>query len=187
MYDAAYPPASPPNVDAVAGYIGGDTPHVWTAAEWARQPARYRLPIYVRSNPTIALAGPDATDTIAWLRAHKAPKGTAVALDLETAVHAAYVKAFDKAVHAAGWVVLAYGSLSTIFRNPGTSGGYWVAHYTGHAHMENGAVATQWASDQQLGKPWDLSDVADSVPLWDTHAPTPASTEEDQWFLAASN
>lgn len=183
MYDAAYPPASPPTTDAVAFYIGGDTPHVWTAAEIARQRARYRLPIYVRSNPTTALAPSDAAKTIAWLRANKAPHGCAVALDLETAVHATYVKTYDQLVHAAGWVVLAYGSLGTIFQNPRTSGGYWAANPTGIAHMVRGADATQWAFDTQIGRAWDLSDVADTVPLWDTHAPQPSPqpTEDDMY------
>ena len=51
FYDAAYPPAKPPAADGVCIYIGGDTPHVWTLAEIEAQPARYRLPIFVRSNP----------------------------------------------------------------------------------------------------------------------------------------
>ena len=36
MWDASTPPASVPGGpwDAAAGYIGGDTPHIWTVAEW---------------------------------------------------------------------------------------------------------------------------------------------------------
>lgn len=170
MYDAAYPPASPPTTDVVAFYIGGDTPHVWTAAEIARQRARYRLPIYVRSNPGSHNPHTDATLALRWLQQNGAPRGCAVVLDLETAVDGPYVRAFDADIVAGGYVTVAYGSLSTIFGNPRTSGGYWVANPTGTPHMRSGAVATQWAFDTQLGKPWDLSDIADSVPLWDTHA-----------------
>lgn len=222
MYDAAYPPANPPHWDAAAGYIGGDTPHVWSAAEWRAQPVRYWLPIYVRSNPTSALArtmrrlrvhpvttrvavpvakafarlrsrtyavaaASDAAIAIAWLRAHNAPKGSVVVLDLETAVNGPYVRTFDADLVAAGYKVMAYGSLSTIFSNPRTSGGYWVAHYTYRPHMEPGAVATQWAD----GPDYDSNLVADSVPLWDTHGgptpgpvPTPTPAEEiNSWFL----
>jgi hypothetical protein len=187
MYDAAYPPAHPPKWEAVAAYIGGDTPHVWSTAEWNAQPARYRLPIYVRSNPGSHNPHTDAALAIAWLRGHSAPHGCAVALDLETAIAPSFVHAFDADLKAAGYVTVAYGSLSTIFSNPKPSGGYWVAHYTGNDHMEPGAVATQWASDVQLGKPWDANTVADSVPLWDTHpTPAPASTEES-WFLGTSS
>lgn len=187
MYDAAYPPSNPPSTDVVAFYIGGDTPHPWTADEIDQQSARYRLPIFVRSNPSSSAAAPDANETISWLRANKAPQGCAVALDLETAVHPTYVTTYDHLVHAAGWVVLAYGSIGTVFANPRTSGGYWVANPTGSPHMAPGAVATQWAFDTQLGHPWDLSDVADSVPLWDTHAgPTTNTSKENTWFLATS-
>jgi hypothetical protein len=191
MYDAAYPPPSPPKWEAVAAYIGGNTPHVWTIAEWNAQPARWRLPIYVRSNPGSHSPHADAALAVAWLVLHNVPRGSAVALDLETAVNGPYVRAFDADLKAAGYVTLAYGSLSTIFRNPKTSGGYWVAHYTGSDHMEPGSVATQWADDKQLKKPWDANTVADSVPLWDTHptpapAPAPAPTEES-WFLATSS
>lgn len=187
MYDASTPPAHPPAWEAVAAYIGGNTPHVWTIAEWNAQPARWRLPIYVRSNPGSHSPHVDAALAVAWLLAHGVPHGSAVALDLETAVAPSYVRAFDADLKAVGYVTLTYGSLSTVFGNPKTSGGYWVAHYTGKDHMEPRAVATQWASDRQLGKPWDASTVADSVPLWDTRpTPAPASTEES-WFLATSS
>lgn len=168
MYDAAFAPTSPPPWEVVGGYIGGNAYHVWSEAEWASQPARYRLPIYVRSHPAGHDPHDDAAAAITWLRHHGVPRGCAVALDLETAVNGPYVRAFDQALVAAGYVVLAYGSLDTIFGNPRTSGGYWVAHYTGYDHMEPRAVATQWANDKQLGKPWDANTVADSVPLWDT-------------------
>lgn len=168
MYDAAYAPSSPPAWEVVAGYIGGNAVHVWSDEEWASQSARYRLPIFVRSNPEDHVAARDAAAALARLRQLGMPHGCAVALDLETAVNPPYVKAFDAALVAAGYVVLAYGSAATIFSNPRPSGGYWAAHYTGEDHMEPRAVATQWASDRQLGKPWDVSTVADSVPLWDT-------------------
>ena len=51
FYDAAWPPARPPVADGCCIYIGGDTPHVWSLADIASQRARYRLPIFVRSNP----------------------------------------------------------------------------------------------------------------------------------------
>jgi len=186
MYDAAYPPAHPPAWEAVAAYIGGNTPHVWTDAEWEAQPARYRLPIYVRSNPEDHVAATDARQAIAWLRTHNVPRGCLLLLDLETAVDPQYVRAFDADVLAAGWKTCAYGSLSTIFHNPRPSGGYFVAHYTGTPHIEPGSVATQYADDRMLGTDYDASLVADTAPLWDTHA-TPTPQEDDQWFLAASN
>jgi hypothetical protein len=166
MFDAAFPPASPPAWEAVAGYIGGNTPHVWTDAEWARQKARWRLPIFTRSSDGDPAA--DARRTIAWLTRHRVPKGAVVALDFETRVDAGYLRAFDSALKRAGWKVILYGSLSTVLHNPKPSGGYWVAHWTNVPHLVPGSAATQYASDVMLRKPWDASLVADSTPLWDT-------------------
>jgi hypothetical protein len=175
MYDAAYPPPDP-HLDVCAFYIGGDTPHVWSDTEIAGQSARWRLPIFTRSNPTDATqAHSDAAAAITWLRGRGVPAGSALALDYETAKDSVYLAAFDKAVVAAGWRVLVYGSLDTVVQNPQPSAGYWTASWTGAAHLDAGAAATQWASDTMLGKPYDLSEVADSLVLWDTAPPVPIS------------
>lgn len=171
MYDAAWPPASPPRTDIVAFYVGGDTPHIWSDTEIARQTARWRLPIWVRSNPDQADPSIDAERTVAWLVAHQVPRGVVVALDLETAVNPRYVATYTVAVLRAGWLVMKYGSESTIFRNPSTPGGTWVADYNGDAIIDLGAVADQFAANVPPGV--DLSTVADSVALWDTRPPPP--------------
>ena len=60
MFDASTPPSSaPPGYHAVAGYIGGDTPHVWTDAEWKRFGRLRKLPIWVRSDPAAVNAEAD--------------------------------------------------------------------------------------------------------------------------------
>lgn len=190
MYDAAYPP-SDPHLDVCAFYIGGDTPHVWSDSEITGQSARWRLPIFTRSNPGSASASTDAFDAISWLTSHNVPKGSAVALDYETAVNSAYVIAFDQAIVAAGWKTLLYGSLSYVMQNPRPSAGYWTASWTQSAHIDSGAAATQWAGDVQLGQPYDLSDVSDSLVLWDTQnpnptpvpVPTPVLTKKDNDML----
>src|SRR6202030_1784840 len=47
MFDAAYPPQRPyPGCQAVAGYIGGNTPHVWTRDEWRRFGGLVQFPIW---------------------------------------------------------------------------------------------------------------------------------------------
>ena len=166
MFDAAFPPASPPKWEAVAGYIGGNTPHVWTAAEWARQSARWRLPIFVRSIGGDPVA--DATFSINWLKYHGVPKGTILALDYETRIDATYLQAFDRAVVAAGWKVTVYGTRRTVLANPKPSGGYWDAQWTNVPHLNAGSAATQYGGDTTLGQPYDASLVADSTPLWDT-------------------
>jgi hypothetical protein len=165
MWDAAYPPTSPPKWEVVAGYIGGNTPHVWTAAEWSRQTARYRLPIFVRSTGGDAAA--DAAFCVSWLRGHSVPKGVTLALDFETRVDAGYLEAFDSAVGGAGWKVMVYGTRRTVLQNPKPSGGYWDAQWTNEPHLNAGSAATQYGGDTTLGQPWDASLVADPTRLWD--------------------
>jgi len=182
MYDAAYPPADP-HLDVCGFYIGpaGDTPHIWSDAEIRGQSARWRLPIYVCDNPAQRNPTSDAAEAVAWLRAHHVPAGCALALDYEMAVNGGYVTAFDKAVRAAGWTLLLYGSLSYVIQNPRPSAGYWTASWTGVPHLDSGAAATQYIGDTQLGKPYDLSEVADSLILWDTQSHASAVTGTRNW------
>lgn len=168
MIDFAFPVSPPPvKTDIVLVYAGGDTPHVMTDAEMAEQPARYRLPTWVRSNPSGQLQAQSDTRVFhSWLLAHKVPVGTTVLIDLEIAVNASYVNAFNTAMTAVGYKVMKYGSLDYIFKNPKTSGGTFVANPTGKEHMitEGDTVATQYL----FAGAYDLSIVLPSVPLWDT-------------------
>lgn len=176
MFDAAFPPSPPPNTDAVAGYIGGNTPHVWTDAEWDAMPQSLRLPIYVCSHPEAHDPNVEADKALQWLWDHRVPTGVWVALDLETAVNPAFVKTFDGKIVASGRLLTIYGSKSTIFQNPIPSGGYWVADWTGVPHLLSRSVITQYASDTMLQKGYDLNVVADSVRLWEVPK---MLTEED--------
>lgn len=191
MGDSAYPPKSYPNVDAWAFYIGGDTPHIWTPAEVAAIPARWRLPIWTRSNPGAPAEGAyEGALAATRARALGMPAaGCAVALDYETAQDDAYLTAFDTAMSAIGYRTLLYGSLSTVTGNRAPSAGYWVAHYTGAPHMETGSAATQWTDDVGLGTDYDLSLVADELALWDTRpapTPAPAPSQEDDMNTSSS-
>lgn len=173
LYDAAFPnPAVDPNVDGCLVYIGGDTPHVWTDAEIAAGHGRYRVPVYVRSNPQNADPIGDAGQAIAWLDAHSVPKGVVVVLDLETAVDPAYVLAFGNRLHQAGYLVWPYGSKSTLFKNPALDG-YFVADYTQVEHQFNGTVMTQWSD---ANSNYDLEDTTVLSALWDYSPPALAST-----------
>ena len=104
MFDAADPPSSPyPGCQAVAGYIGGNTPHVWTAAEWQRFGHLRQFPIwtgYAEANP--AHHGQQA---VAAMRARGwaagRPDRRAVIVDEETEVNAAWIDAFAAVVWAA--------------------------------------------------------------------------------------
>lgn len=172
LYDASSPPPDP-HLDVCGFYIGGDTPHVWTDAEINAQSARWRLPIYTCDNPGQRDPVADATAACAWMIRHQVPKGSALGLDYETAINAAYVTTFDRVVRGMGWTVLLYGSLSSVVNNPRPSAGYWTASWTTVPHLDNGAAATQYISDTQLGRGYDLSEVTDSLVLWDTRPPAP--------------
>lgn len=167
-YDAAYPqPKGVAGTTVVLIYAGGDTPHVWTAAEIAEQPEQYRLPVYVRSDPSNDAAS-DAAAMLAWLRANEVPTGVATVLDLETAVDPAYVNAYAAALHEGGYLVLPYGSKSTLFKNPACDG-YFVAD-PGANGVDPNTVATQYLYEGS----WDLSFISDEVNLWNTQPPAPA-------------
>ena len=183
MWDAAFPPASPPKWEVAAGYIGGETPHVWTDAEWAATGTRWRLPIFVRVPPTTRDPRDDAARAITWLRAHDVPKGVCMCLDYETAIDATYLKAFDAAIAAAGWKVMVYGTRRTVLSNPRPSGGYWDAQWTNVPHLNAGSAATQYGGDTTLGQPYDASLVADSTPLWDTEGGFTVIDAETKTYL----
>ena len=161
MFDASTPPASAPGgYRAVAGYIGGDTPHVWTDAEWKRFHALRKLPIWVRSDPTAVDAKTDAFAALEGLYALRVPRGITVALDLETAVDGAYVNVFHSVMRWAGFYVWVYGSASTVFGNPAADG-YWVADYAGKGpfmYDHQMVKGTQYANgshyDSSLVKYW---------------------------------
>ena len=169
MKDSAYPTTAGPDTDIVLIYAGGDTVHPWTPGDIASMPERWRLPCWVRSDPSGYDGHAEAGAFTSWLRSHNVPRGVSVVLDLETAVNGSYVDAFNSSMGAAGWKVMKYGSLGSIFGNPKTGGGTFVADPTGQPHMvsEGDTVATQYAFDGA----YDLSLVKDTVPLWDARPP----------------
>lgn len=170
FYDSAWPPAKPPETDGVCGYIGGDTPYVWKPEDWAAQKARYRLPVFVRSNPRgITGVASDVNAALRGLAAIDAPRGILVAFDLETAADALYVGGVYAGMAAHGYRVIVYGSQADVFGNKVPDGLYFSADWTGTPHMARGAVMTQWVSfaayDEDIASP--------SLPFWDAQAAAP--------------
>jgi len=175
MIDSAFPLKTQPTplADIVLIYAGGDTPHPWTAAEIAAQPNRYRWPCWVRSDPQDVNAALDAGGFIAWLTQHHVPLHTAVILDLETAVNARYVNTFNEVLRAGGYQVTKYGSRSTIWKNPKTDGGTFVA-WPGHPN-EMDHTGDTVAVQYEFHGDYDKSIVKSQadLPLWDTKPPEP--------------
>jgi hypothetical protein len=172
MYDASTPPKNPPHWHVAAGYIGGDTPNVWTLAEWKAQPAPYLLPIWTASNrdDTAADAGEDAWGIIKKLSSLGVPGPVTVALDIETAVYSTYLLALNDFL--APHKLMTYGSLSSLVRNSATSGGRWAGDWTDNINIATDLIGTddivalQYANSQMTGHPWDHSLIEDTVLLW---------------------
>lgn len=164
MFDASTPPAvAPPGFSVVAGYLGGHTPHTWTAAEWGRFRHMKMLPIWV-PGPAVNIPENAVADAFAILEAAynlRVPHGSPIVLDMETAEAPSFDKALESVINWAGYRLWVYGSKSTIAANPvlSTFGGYWVADYTGVPHFTGLAAerACQWIS----GPHWDSSVVKD--------------------------
>lgn len=180
MVDSAFPLGNPPTktpdghtIEVVLVYAGGDTPHPWTKADIHAMPFRYRWPAWVRSDPAGAAEGAaEAGLFAAWLHGMGCPMGTCVILDLETAVATNYVNAFNSAMHLAGFKVTKYGSENTIWGNPPTYGGTYVAEPGSDVLTTEGdTVARQY--DFLAGLDLSILKAQDALPLWDTNPPDP--------------
>ncbi len=170
MGDSSLPVVPPAPLPVYAFYAGGNTPHVWTPAEIEQLTARWVLPIFVQDNPA-ASAADDANVIIGWLHARGWDHATTVAVDTESADMGAYLAELDSRITAAGFVLMDYQSKGAIEGNPLTSGGRWVADWTGVPHLYPGSRATQYATADMTGHPWDASVIDNSVALHELHPP----------------
>jgi len=164
MGDSSAAPTEATGLPVYAFYLFGQTPHVYTTEEVADLDARWGLPIAVNVNP----AGPaeeDADGYAAILAKYGIGRGVTVALDTEDQVQASYIPRFDERMQLHGYKVLHYESRAVDGTNPPTSGGKWVAQWPGLQDLPDGAVANQYASAEQAGKPWDCSVISADVVL----------------------
>jgi hypothetical protein len=156
---------------AAAGYIGGDTPHVWTRKDWGLFNGWRKLPIFTQSSPTNteAAGSSDAWTAVQALwdvaEGEAAVRGTPIALDLETAVAPVYVAAFGSVCNWLGFPVWPYGSLSYLVQNPPCDG-RWAADWVGYEDLVAGTVATQYES----GDAFDRSELSqagyETLKIW---------------------
>jgi len=176
--DSAYPPATYPTtvaagkVEGWGFYIGGDTPHVWSDAEVAELKHHYTrlLPIYTRSAPQGPAQGTaDGKAAVARAMALGVPHGSAIMFDLETAVNAGYCDAAQYEIEQGGYVMIDYGSASTVTGNPRPAGGYDEADWTDTdpGPKDTGVQYENTPTD-------DLNDFRDDTPVWNIAATAPA-------------
>lgn len=170
MGDSSTPPAKYPPYPVWAFYIGGDTPHVWTDAEYESIPCRWVLPIFTASNPGRDVQA-DARAIIGWLHAHGWRPGELVAVDTETSILPGYLEQLDALITAAGFRLVDYESKGPESANPITAGGRWIADWTGTPHLRPDSVATQFINDTALGEPWDESLILLGARLHELHPP----------------
>lgn len=170
MGDASTPPAPPAKLPVFAFYIGGQTPHRWTDTEYEALTSRWVLPIYTRTD-SVMPAAVVADEIMSWLRSHSFDHGCTVALDTESALLGQWLADVDNIVTAGGHRLMEYESKGPIGHNPPTSGGRWVADWTGIPHLYAGSLATQYSSADMAGLAWDSSLIDQTVPLHELHKP----------------
>lgn len=175
MGDIADPGTMVVKEEAVAFYIGGNTPHVWTAQQIHMQTARYRHPIWVYNpgRPGADNGLVDGHKAVAQCKALGVPTEVSISFDMEAHVDEAYLTAVHSVVAPSGYWTSVYGSRDTITKNPAFGGGRWVADWldTGEPHLTGvpGEWACQFVNAGGKGNaaPWDLSLVKDITHLWD--------------------
>jgi hypothetical protein len=168
MFDASMPPNVPyPGCGAVAGYIGGNTPHVWSAAEWNRANDGGRLaqlPIWVGfgevSPVEHAQQAAAAAVRLGWVP-HHSPAWRAIVADVETVSETGWLEAFGGELRQQGFLCWPYMSLSVL---PSDPPGYtvWLAKWDGIADVPplHDVIAHQYAHDLPYqGTSVDLSAV----------------------------
>jgi len=172
MFDASVPPSSPyPGCGAVAGYIGGNTPHVWSAAEWNHASGGGRLaqlPIWVAFGETDpvghAQSAAAAAVALGWT-AHHPQTWRAIVADVESVAETAWLEAFGAELRRQGFLCWPYMSLSAL---PSDPPGYtvWLAEWDGLADVPalHDVIAHQYAHDLPFdGTSVDLSAVLPGV------------------------
>jgi hypothetical protein len=163
MYDASAPPSKPyPGCDAVAGYIGGNTPHVWTRDEWNRASNNGRLPMlpiwvgFGEADP-VGHARQAAAAAVArgWVP-HHSPRWRAIVADVEAVSETAWLEEFGHQLQLEGFLCWPYMSATAL---PSDPPGYqvWLAQWSnaGTVPAIHDVIGHQYAHDL----PWDGTSV----------------------------
>lgn len=162
--DAAYPfdySKLPTDVVAVAGYLGGDTPHIWTASEIATLEATGREWWGIWTAPSRGQVIPngqgvkDGYATVAALKAMSYDRSKPVAYDVEYANWVSSPSAAMAAIRAWKLIVRGAGWLKAIAYVPYTADFDWVAYWD---NILPTSLPNDWVGQQYGGYPgFDLS------------------------------
>ncbi|SRR6266567_3101228 len=144
----------PPGVVAIAGYIGGDTPHVWTLAEVAGVHATGRdfWPIWTAPSRGQAIdaiqGGIDGAAAVRSLAAYGLPATLPVFYDVEYADWAANPATALQAILAFKRTVVAGGHPNVFAYVPYTANFDWVAYWD---NVEPTDLPAGWVGQQYGG------------------------------------
>lgn len=140
-FDAAFPPRAPfPGCAGVCGYVGGNTPHVWTATEWNAASDNGRLgqlPIWVgfgEADPAEhARQAAAAATALGWEPFHR-PDWRAIVADMEAVSELAWLLAFGDELRRFGFLCWPYFSEVAL---PSDPPGFtvWLAEWNGVADV----------------------------------------------------
>jgi nucleoid-associated protein YgaU len=156
MYDSVTAADIPADAAMVAGYVDGA--YAWTAADWALHPAaqHVRIAVFADTNDGHVLdvepgnATPAQAPGWVTMRRHAGVDPTVYcSLALLPVIERAFAQAGVAEPH------------------------WWIADWTGSPHIAEGSVATQYASSEQSGGHYDLSQVAAHWPGIDSDTPAP--------------
>lgn len=155
MFDASSPPPTPyPGSHAVAGYLGGNTPHIWEVPEWDRFAGLVQFGIWVGAAEGDPVghgnAAVQAAHNLGWRP--NAPLRRAIICDIETEQNRPWVDAFGKAVWDGGFQTYVYGSASTILGDPAKEG-RWIALYNDEPNIP--AIPAAVGHQYKANVPWD--------------------------------
>jgi hypothetical protein len=148
------PASAPAGFDAVFGYVGGDTPHVWTREQWARFEHLRQFPIWVddveTTDPAIQAAKcVTAVKSLGWSH----DRTRIVWLDVETKVNPAWVNEFGGQLYREGYFYGVYGAAD--FASKTGAPHLWVANGSVNPELSSLQVvlAYQVYFDVKLGSP----------------------------------
>jgi hypothetical protein len=163
IYDASIPPGKPyPGCSGVAGYLGGNTPHVWTAAEWNAASNNGRLPMlpiwvgFGEADPAEhAEQAATAARALGWAP-HHTPWWRAIVADVEAVSERAWLEAFGHQLQHEGFLCWPYMSATALPSDPPTYS-VWLARWDGQDIVPpiHDVIGHQYAHDL----PWDGTSV----------------------------
>jgi hypothetical protein len=169
-FDASVPPGTPyPGARAVLGYIGGNTPHVWSRGEWLAFQHLAQFPIWVGVFEDDPAGHADeavrAAHGLGWSDNPPSRNRRAIVLDYETQVDPAWINTFGARLWRAGYETFVYGSQSTVDENPPKEGRV-IALYNGRPDLTSDpfAVGHQFSANIAFdGTFVDLDVVTDTM------------------------